>query len=127
MALRGVNSRGGVFAGGLSVFQSSFSKQKARQELEESYDSLVVPFRTSLDTPESANQRQPSPRSTARIEEATDVPSASQSREGAAPAAIGQEASPAGYSDVSQGTEEQQVEVTFTEGDQALEVSKSQA
>lgn len=37
-------------AGGLSVFQSSFSRQAEKRDIEESYDSLVVPFRASLDT-----------------------------------------------------------------------------
>ena len=39
----------------MSVFQSSFSKQSVRQELEDSYESLVVPFRASLDEAKPAS------------------------------------------------------------------------
>ena len=117
-------SKNDVYAGGLSVFQSSFSKQTARQELEESYDSLVVPFRTSLDMPESSHRKQPSPRPSSRISEAAEMHSARQSRENAASAALGQETSPAGYNDMSQSAEEQRVEVPFTGGGQILEVNE---
>lgn len=42
--------------GGLSVFQSSFSLQSSGKELEDSYDTIAVPFRPSLDQHESVVQ-----------------------------------------------------------------------
>lgn len=117
--------RSGAFAGGLSVFQSSFSKQTARQELEESYDSLVVPFRASLDTPDASSQKQPSPGPSSREVEPAEMSGTHQSREGAASAASGWETSLVGDREAGLGGGGQRVEVTFSAEDQALEVSRS--
>lgn len=107
------------------MFQSSFSKQTARQELEESYESLVVPFRTSLDTPASQLQKQPSPGPSDRAREAADTSSMRQSKESSVSEASVQEISPVADIHMSQEAREQHVEVTYRGEDQALDVSCS--